>query len=138
MVGDWKSVGHVIIMCSAPEWSFSGDNVMTALEGLCEMFQLQVKFGYDWGGSSTAELADRDPERSVPECCHCLACTCGVYKSAFMIICPVEWSNPMSVAGSQWFFKYRTKVMTFIQGEAQRQGVHTIEMLATKGGPVTQ
>jgi hypothetical protein len=28
--------------------------------------------------------------------------------------------------------------MTFIQGEAQRKGVHTIEMLATKGGPVTQ
>ena len=28
--------------------------------------------------------------------------------------------------------------MTFIQGEAQRKGIHTIEMLATKGGPVTQ
>jgi hypothetical protein len=33
---------------------------------------------------------------------------------------------------------HRLQVMTFIQGEAQRRGVHTIEMLAIKGGPVTQ
>ena len=48
VVGDWRSAGHVILLCSAPEWSLSGDNVMKALEGLCEMYQLQVKFGYDW------------------------------------------------------------------------------------------
>ena len=53
-VGDWRSADHIIILCSAPEFSrpypdgSAGDNVMKALEGLCEMHQLQVKFGYDW------------------------------------------------------------------------------------------
>ena len=36
-----------------------------------------------------------------------------------------------------WFPKYRTKVMSAIQSEAQR-GVKFIELAAIKGGPVTQ
>jgi hypothetical protein len=107
---DWRSAGHVIILCSAPEFSLpdaSGvvDHVMAALEGICEMHQLQVKFGYDWGGSSTAEPADRDPHRRVPECCLSLACTCDVYKSPVLVTGPVDWSSPLSGAGSQWFAK---------------------------------
>jgi hypothetical protein len=43
----------------------------------------------------------------------------------------------MSVAGSMWFPKYRTKVMGAIQAEAQR-GVKRIVMVAIKGGPVSQ
>lgn len=141
---NWRCDGHVTILCSTPEYSRpyddgASDNVMRALEGLCEMYTLHVKFGYDWGGSSTAEPADKDPNRRVPECCHSLACSCGVYyKSRVMVTGPVDWSDPKSVAGSQWFSKYRVKVMTFIQGEAQRYGARFIEMVALRGGPVTQ
>jgi len=136
-IGHWKTKGHATIICSAPEFSLSGDQVMVALFALCDLYPQQVMFGYDWGGSSTAEKADKDPERLVPECCHSLACSCGVYKSTFMIKGAVDWSDPKSVAGSQWFEKYRTKVMTAIMAEAQR-GLRFIEMLAVKGGPVTQ
>ena len=48
--GRWDQEGCVTILCSAPEWSLSGDNVMKALEGLCDLHNQQVKFGYDWGG----------------------------------------------------------------------------------------
>jgi len=69
----------------------SGDKVMVALFALCDMHQQQVKFGYDWGGSSTAEAADKDPARRVPQCCLSLACSCGAKRSTVMIIGPVDW-----------------------------------------------
>ena len=77
-VGRWDREGYVTILCSAPEFSLS--KVMVALFDLCDtcMHQQQVnqvKFGYDWGGSSTAEAADLDPARRVPACCHSLACS---------------------------------------------------------------
>ena len=132
----WHAEGHVTIICSAPEFSLSGDKVMVALFALCDMNHTRVKFGYDWGGSSTAEPADKDPERLVRSCCHSLACSCD-HRSANWIKGPVDWSNPKSVAGSMWFPKYITKVQTSIVLEAQR-GTKFIEMLAIRGGPVTQ
>ena len=162
-VGRWDQAGYVTILCSAPEWSLSGDNVMKALEGLCDLHHQQVKFGYDWGGSSTAEPSDANSNRQVRSCCHSLACTCTLkgevvswnvtvccgqafaectcsddrYGKGQLVLGSVNWRDAMSVAGSMWFPKYRTKVMGFIQAEAQR-GVKFIELAAIRGGPVTQ
>eukprot|EP01045_Picozoa_sp_COSAG04_P021598 COSAG04_NODE_2341_length_4295_cov_5.618061_3_plen_810_part_00 len=141
-IGRWNTEGAVTIICSAPEFSLpyedgTKDNVMKALFALCDIHRTHVQFGYDWGGSVTAEPADRDPNRLVPECCLSLACSCGEYRSTAMVKGPVQWWNPKSVAGSMWFPKYRTKVMGAIQAEAQR-GLKLIVMVALKGGPVTQ
>ena len=103
-----------------------------------------VKFGYDWGGSATAEAADKDPNRRVRTCCYSLACSCAT--KGHWITGPVDWSNPKSVRGSMWFPKYKTKVMTSIQQEAQeaagREAGRTvgimIEIVIIKGGPVSQ
>ena len=108
-VGRWDRKGYVTILCSAPEFSLSGDGVMVALFALCDIHGQKVKFGYDWAGSSTAEAADLDPQRRVPACCHSLACSCGANRSAVMIIGSVDWSNPLSVAGSMWFPKVSTQ-----------------------------
>eukprot|EP01045_Picozoa_sp_COSAG04_P004159 COSAG04_NODE_176_length_21411_cov_10.599240_26_plen_399_part_01 len=146
-IGSWKAPGHVTILCSAPERSGPGDdgkypdgsqdNVMKALFALCDMYQAHVKFGYDWGGSVTAEPADKDPERLVPECCLSLGCACATRATA-MVKGPVDWSNPKSVAGSLWFPKYVTKVQSNIMSQAQLPDAAFIEMLAIPGGPVTQ
>eukprot|EP01050_Picozoa_sp_SAG11_P009709 SAG11_NODE_931_length_6499_cov_28.824219_1_plen_1551_part_00 len=129
---------RVSVLCSAPEYAINGDKIMIGLEIICEIYGEYVKFGYDWGGSSTAEGSDADPARVVPACCHSLACSCGAFRSLEMITGPVDWSNPLSVAGSMWFPKYKTKIMSFIQAEAQRPGVKVIEILLVHGGPVTQ
>jgi hypothetical protein len=128
---------RVTVLCSAPEFSRGGDNVMAALFALCEAHSDVLKFGYDWGGSSTAEPSDTDPGRVVPSCCHSLSCTCDVRGSG-LIRGPVDWSNPLSVAGSMWFPKYKTKIMSTISSEAQRPGVRYIEVLCIDGGPVSQ
>eukprot|EP01045_Picozoa_sp_COSAG04_P032064 COSAG04_NODE_6158_length_1395_cov_2.679012_2_plen_369_part_01 len=104
-IGRWNAEGTVTIICSAPEFSLpykdgTKDNVMKALFGLCDMNYKHVKFGYDWAGSSTAEPADTDANRLVPECCLSLACSCGDHRSTVMIKGPVQWWNPKSVAGS--------------------------------------
>jgi hypothetical protein len=65
-----------------------------------------------------------------------LACTCAA--KGRKVIGPVNWSDPTSVAGSEWFPKYKTKVMAAIGSEAQREGVELIEMVALNGGPVSQ
>eukprot|EP01045_Picozoa_sp_COSAG04_P025673 COSAG04_NODE_3413_length_2834_cov_2.395978_1_plen_667_part_10 len=136
-VGTWHAgrSEYTTLLCSAPEFSQQGDEVMVGLFAMCKVFT-NLKFGYDWGGSTTAEPADANPKRIVPDCCHSLSCTCAD-RSSVMIVGPVDWSNPKSVAGSMWFPKYRTKVMGAIQAEAQR-GVKYIEMLAIAGGPVSQ
>ena len=74
-IGRWDVEGTVTIICSAPEFTLpyedgTKDNVMKALFALCDMHYKHVKFGYDWGGSSTAEPADKDPNRLVPESLH--------------------------------------------------------------------
>ena len=66
---------RVTVLCSAPEFSLSGDKVMVGLFLMCELYGDFVKFGYDWGGSDTAEGSDANPERVVPACCHSLACS---------------------------------------------------------------
>ena len=129
---------RVTVLCSAPEFSLSGDKVMVGLFLMCELYGDFVKFGYDWGGSDTAEGSDANPERVVPACCHSLACSCGELRSLEMIVGPVDWSNPISVAGSMWFPKYKTKVMATIQAEAQRKGARLIELAVLPGGPVSQ
>ena len=68
---------RVTVLCSAPEFSLSGDKVMVGLFLMCELYGDFVKFGYDWGGSDTAEGSDSNPQRVVPACCHSLACACG-------------------------------------------------------------
>jgi hypothetical protein len=55
-----------------------------------------------------------------------------------MITGPVNWSLAVSVAGSMWFPKYATKVMSTIMIEAQRKGTTVIELLTISGGPVSQ
>lgn len=136
-VGSWRAQGHVSIICSAPEFSLSRDKVMVALFALCEMYQVSVKFGYDWAGSATAEPADIDEDRLVPECCLSLGCACGANKSTVKVKGAVQWSDPKSVAGSLWFPKYVVKVQSNIMAAAQL-GVKFIEMIAIRGGPVTQ
>eukprot|EP01047_Picozoa_sp_COSAG01_P060496 COSAG01_NODE_7422_length_3214_cov_3.664526_1_plen_835_part_10 len=161
------SQGFLSILCSAPEFSLPMEGptpvdttyvkhvrwgpeeaawkadkwsveVMVGLFKLCEDLNDFVKFGYDWGGSSTAEPSDLNPERLVPACCESLACSCGGSRSSRMIKGPVKWWDAKSVAGSMWFPKYRTKVMGAIQAEAQRPGIKYIEMVVIAGGPVSQ
>jgi hypothetical protein len=57
---------HTCILCSTPEFGIDGQPVMVELEQLCATSDWLV-FGYDWGGSSTAEAADADPTREVPD-----------------------------------------------------------------------
>jgi hypothetical protein len=73
----WDSENSVSIICSAPEFSRCGDQVMVGLFQMCSAFGEHVKFGYDWGGSVTAEAADKNEDRTVYDCCHSLACTVG-------------------------------------------------------------
>ena len=139
----WDSEKSVSIICSAPEFSRCGDKVMVGLFQMCDAFSEHVKFGYDWGGSVTAEAADKNEDRTVYDCCHSLACTVGTGPGQCAIRGrpirgPVDWSNPKSVAGSMWFPKYKTKVMGAIQAEAQRAGIEYIEMVVINGGPVSQ
>jgi hypothetical protein len=140
---EWHSEGSVSIICSAPEFSRNGDKVMEGLFKMCSTFGEHVKFGYDWGGSTTAEPADMNPNRVVYDCCHSLSCTVGTGPGqcpvqGAPIKGPVDWRNPKSVAGSMWFPKYKTKVMGSIQAEAQRDGITHIEMAVINGGPVSQ
>ena len=134
------------LICSAPEFTVDPTDehhaVMVRLFALCDKSH-GVKFGYDWGGSATAEPADADPNRRVRTCCYSLACSCEV--KGHWITGPVDWRNPKSVRGSMWFPKYKTKVMTSIQAEAQAQGGDAggdgggmIEIVVIKGGPVSQ
>ena len=109
---------------------------MVGLFQMCKAFSEHVKFGYDWGGSVTAEAADKNEGRTVYDCCHSLACTVGTGPGQCAvrgrpIRGPVDWRNPKSVMGSQWFPKYKTKVMGAIQAEAQRQGIQWIEMIVS-------
>eukprot|EP01046_Picozoa_sp_COSAG06_P031396 COSAG06_NODE_3053_length_5914_cov_126.204643_2_plen_1719_part_00 len=139
----WDSESSVSIICSAPEFSRSRDQVMVGLFQVCDAFSEHVKFGYDWGGSVTAEAADKNEDRTVYDCCHSLACTVGPGPGQCAvrgrpIRGPVDWRNPKSVAGSQWFPKYKTKVMGAIQAEAQRAGIRWIEMVVINGGAVSQ
>ena len=145
-IGSWRAEGHVTIICSAPEFSGplmgkypdgSQDEVMVALFSLCDMNHKHVKFGYDWAGSATAEPADINEERVVPDCCLSLGCACGALKSSVKIKGAVQWGDPKSVAGSLWFPKYITKVQSNIMAAAQL-GLRFIEMIAIRGGPVTQ
>jgi hypothetical protein len=108
----WTKLGHVTILCSAPEFERDGSEVMVGLFALCSQYPDYIKFGYDWGGSSTAEYVDTDPRRRVRKCCLSLACSCphGVRSSEY-VTGPVIWSDPRSVAGSMWFPKYKTKIM---------------------------
>jgi hypothetical protein len=133
---EWTGEGRVTILCSAPEFERDGTEVMQALFWLCTRYNSALKFGYDWGGSSTAEAADSNPHRVVHDCCMSLACTCAAKGRE--VIGPVDWSDPTSVAGSEWFPKYKTKVMAAIGSEAQREGIELIEMIALNGGPVSQ
>ena len=55
-----------------------------------------------------------------------------------MLFGGVNWSDPQSVAGSAWFPKYKTKVMSALSEQAQRNEIKYIEMLAIHGGPVSQ
>eukprot|EP01050_Picozoa_sp_SAG11_P000959 SAG11_NODE_37_length_21777_cov_4.523711_9_plen_443_part_00 len=137
-IGSWAATGHVSILCSAPEKSRTGVAVMDGLFKLCESYTSNLKFGYDWGGSSTAEPSYKDKKRRVNDCCHSVACTCEVKGK--VVIGPVDWSDPKSVAGSMWFPKYSTKVKAAIGAEVQRSDVYVrfIEMLAINGGPVSQ
>ena len=100
---------------------------MVGLFAMCRLFSDYTKFGYDWGGSVTAEPADKNPDRIVYTCCHSLACTCpvkgarvewNVHGCCYAPISPdrpncwcgkngdaikfggVNWSRPESVAGS--------------------------------------
>eukprot|EP01047_Picozoa_sp_COSAG01_P057890 COSAG01_NODE_6749_length_3516_cov_5.334504_2_plen_507_part_00 len=98
----------------------------------------RVRFRYDWGGSSNAEPADADKSRVVPICCMSSACACGIHRSSKTVRGPVDWSNPQSVAGSQWFPKYKIKVQSTIMSEAQRPGLRVLELLVINGGPVSQ
>ena len=61
----WDSENSVSIICSAPEFSRCGDKVMVGLFQMCDAFSQHVKFGYDWGGSVTAEAADKNEDRTV-------------------------------------------------------------------------
>ena len=130
------------LICSAPEFTIDATDehhaVMVRLFALCDKSH-GVKFGYDWGGSATAEAADADPNRRVRTCCYSLACSCEV--KGHWITGPVDWRNPKSVRGSMWFPKYKTKVMASIQAEAQAQAGNAgdmIEIVIIKGGPVSQ
>eukprot|EP01045_Picozoa_sp_COSAG04_P000800 COSAG04_NODE_22_length_37957_cov_250.276930_17_plen_1738_part_00 len=128
---------RVTVLCSAPEFSRNGDEVMVGLFLMCELYGDFIKFGYDWAGSTNAAPSDVDPTRRVPACCHSVACTCAE-RSSEWVVGPVDWSNPLSVAGSMWFPKYRAKVIGAIQAEAQRPGVKLVEIMLLHGGPVTQ
>jgi hypothetical protein len=75
--GPTEDPKSVSIICSAPEFSRCGDKVMVGLFLICDAFGEHIKFGYDWGGSVTAEPADKNPDRVVWDCCHSLACTVG-------------------------------------------------------------
>jgi hypothetical protein len=44
-IGRWDAPGRVTVLCSAPEFSQSGDNVMNALFGLCKKHTKSLKFG---------------------------------------------------------------------------------------------
>jgi hypothetical protein len=132
--GPTEDPKSVSIICSAPEFSHCGDKVMVGLFLICDAFGEHIKFGYDWGGSVTAEPADKNPDRVVWDCCHSLACTVGSGAGQCAVRGkplrgPVDWSNPKSVAGSMWFPKYKTMVLGAIQAEAQRQGIEWIEMI---------
>jgi hypothetical protein len=123
----WDAPHSVSIICSAPEFSMRGDKVMVGLFAMCESFSEHTKFGYDWGGSVTAEAADTNPDRVVYSCCHSLSCTClaqgtrvlwDVHGCCCAPVNPgratcwcgkngevikfggVNWSRPESVAGS--------------------------------------
>jgi hypothetical protein len=123
----WNTEDSVSIICSAPEYSRCGDKVMVGLFSMCRLFSDHTKFGYDWGGSVTAEPADKNPDRIVYSCCHSLSCTCPVKGSRVLwdvhgcchapisSVRPkcwcgkngdaikfggVNWSRPESVAGS--------------------------------------
>lgn len=107
-----------VVICSTPEYGLNGETVMKDLEQLCTKLPWLI-FGYDWGGSSTAEPADSDPDRVVPACCLSRNCTCGNERSATMVTGPVDWRDAKSVAGSAWWPKYTTKVMATLQKVAQ-------------------
>ena len=81
-IGRWDQAGYVTILCSAPEWSLSGDNVMKALEGLCAMYYQQVKFGYDW-------------------CALSAPCACGAPSACSLCVCSADLrSSPVGRGGS--------------------------------------
>ena len=137
----WRDVrmgddGHICILTSTPEWGVDGEPVMKELELLCKRFPW-LSFGYDWGGSSTAEPADSDPDRLVPDCCLSLACSCTP-RSVRMVKGPVDWSDAKSVNGSVWFPKYEMKVAGTLSSEAQREGVKFLQVLTVNGGFVSQ
>lgn len=142
------------IICSAPEFTPNPNDehhaVMVGLFKLCEKQSTRetrtVRFGYDWGGSATAEASDADPNRRVRTCCYSLACTCE--EKGHWITGPVDWGNPKSVRGSMWWPKYKTKVLASISSEAQAIAARrerdesvrggTIEIVLINGGPVSQ
>ena len=132
----WNADSHITIICSAPEYSLSGFEVMTGLFDTCRRYPERVQFGYDWGGSSSADDSDSDPNRIVYACCRSVACTCR--PKGAMIIGKVDWSDPESVMGSQWYPKYMSKVKAAISAATQLPAIKTIEMIALDGGPVTR
>ena len=132
----WSSHDHMTIICSAPEFSLSGFEVMNGLFDTCRWYPDRVSFGYDWGGSSSADRSDADPDRVVYSCCHSVACTCK--PKGVMIIGSVNWSDPESVMGSQWYPKFCAKIKAAIGAMAQRAEIRVIEIVAIYGGPVTQ
>ena len=65
-------------------------------------------------------------------------------RSSVFITGAVNWRSPKSVAGSQWFPKYKTKVQSTLSSAAQQMheraagSSKNITMVALNGGPVSQ
>ena len=104
---------------------------MTGLFAKSHEYPERVSFGYDWAGSSSADASDTNPDRIVYACCYSVACSCR--PKGLLLVGPVDWRDPNSVIGSQWYPKYQAKVKGTIGSVAQQKGITVIEMVAVYG-----
>ena len=118
--------GKVVLLSSSPGVDIQTPprDVMQTLEGLCKS-KTGIYIGYDWKGSTSASPEDENAareKRGMP---------------------PIDWScneedNPASVATSQWFVSYKSKIKSQLVFIAQMQGITEIECDTIDGGAISQ
>ena len=118
--------GKVVLFSSSPGWDIQKPprDVMQMLEALCKS-KTGLYMGYDWKGSTSACPDDEDEARiqqGKP---------------------PIDWScneegNPASVATSQWFVGYKSKIKSQLVLFAQLPGTAEIECATVDGGAISQ
>eukprot|EP01047_Picozoa_sp_COSAG01_P001738 COSAG01_NODE_41_length_32446_cov_41.218877_22_plen_357_part_00 len=118
--------GKVVLFSSSPGWDIQTPprDVMQMLEALCKS-KTGLYMGYDWKGSTSGSPEDEDEARR---------------KKGMP---PIDWScneegNPTSVATSQWFVGYKSKIKSQLVLFAQLPGTAEIECATVDGGAISQ